>query len=44
MVTFGRMDTDWDGRPEFRVSHGKPSKSYGTAKGAKRAIDAWLCQ
>lgn len=44
VVVFGYMSTDWAGAPEFRVAHGKPSKSYKTAAGAKRAINGWVAQ
>jgi len=36
-VTFGR----WEGA-DFIVAHSKPSRSYKTARGAERAIAAWL--
>lgn len=41
-VTFGAMDKDWNGNPEFRVSHGYPSKQYKTVKAAHKAIGKFI--
>jgi len=41
-VAFGNADADWDGRFEFRVAYGYPTKNYVTEAGAKRAIAKYL--